>query len=374
MFNVLFIDDDDFMLRALRRLARRLRPDWQFFSAADATVWRSAVSPQIKLDLVICDYLMPQINGDKVLSEVAQEYPGAVRALLTGDTTEDVVCSASKIAHFVLSKPFNERDFLDLFQSVEQTHRLPVSAQVREMLGNSALLMPLPAVVKKVHDVLLNERSEATDIVDIIQHEPLITARLLQLANSAFMGFSRSTASLDEAIKRLGTKLTSAVITAIALEQAIKPMLDFDRHRQINDAAFDTAVQSRLICRALGYKQDVQEELFVAALLSAIGALITATEQWRQQYSADYADWPALKLQVVVSAFMLTLWGYTESLRHTVLQSAEPDLQRPGDNQAVLLFLARQCAQNNGKIPEAIVNTLPDGVLKQKLSGALFQQ
>lgn len=368
MFNVLFIDDDDFMLRALLRLARRLRPDWQFFTAVDANAWRNLVSPAVKLDLVICDYLMPQLNGDKVLAEMAQLYPGAVRALLTGDTTEDVVCSASKIAHFVLSKPFNERDILQLFHSVELTHSLPVSADVRDMLGNSALLMPLPSVVKKVRDVLLNEQSEAADIVDVIQHEPLITARILQLANSAFMGFSRSTASLEEAIRRLGVKLTSAVITTIALEQAITPMLDYNKHRQINDAAFDIAVHSRFISRGLGYKQEVQEELFVAALLSAIGALITATDQWRQQYSDFYADGPAVKLEVVVSAFMLTLWGYSESICQTVLWSAGPDFSSAEGNNALLLFLSRQRKENGGVIPPEILNMLPDVNFRQKLA------
>ncbi|SNY60315.1 HD-like signal output (HDOD) domain, no enzymatic activity [Arsukibacterium tuosuense] len=368
MFNVLFIDDDDFMLRALLRLAKRLRPDWQFFTAADANAWHNALNPTTKLDLVICDYLMPQVNGDKVLAEIAQSYPGAVRALLTGDTTEDVVCNASKIAHFVLSKPFNERDILQLFQSVELTHRLPVSADVREMLGNSALLMPLPSVVKKVQDVLLNDHSEAADIVDIIQHEPLITARILQLANSAFMGFSRSTASLEESIRRLGMKLTSAVITSIALEQAITPMLEYDKHRKINDAAFDTAMHSRLICRGLGYKQEVQEELFVAALLSAIGALITATDQWRRQYSEVYADWPAVKLEVLVSVFMLTLWGYTESLCQTVLWSAEPDFSSAKGNNALLLFLSRQRKEHTGAIPGEILNMLPDTSFRQKLA------
>ncbi|MBU2071584.1 MAG: HDOD domain-containing protein [Gammaproteobacteria bacterium] len=368
MFNVLFIDDDDFMLRALLRLARRLRPNWQFFTAIDATSWRNAVSASTKLDLVICDYLMPLVNGDKVLAEVAQSYPGAVRALLTGDTTEEVVCSASKIAHFVLSKPFNERDILQLFQSVELTHSLPVSAEVREMLGNSALLMPLPSVVKKVRDVLLNEQFEPADIVDIVQHEPLITARILQLANSAFMGFSRTTASLEEAIKRLGVKLTSAVITSIALEQTLAPSLDQDTHRKINGLAFDVALNCRVLSRKLGYKQDAQDELFVAALMTAIGALITATKQWQNKYSDSYANWPPGKLHAVVSAFMLTLWGYSESLRQTVLLSTDPDFNNVEGNLALLLFLARQRQINNGVIPIEVLNRLPDLAFKQLVS------
>ena len=368
MFNVLFIDDDDFMLRALLRLAKRLRPDWCFMTSSQARGWQDDIGSQSKLDLVICDYLMPQLNGDRVLADVADYYPGAVRALLTGDTTEEVVCNASKIAHFVLSKPFNERDILQLFLSVESTHALPVSTEVREMLGNSALLMPLPSVVKKVRDVLLNEQFEPADIVDVIQHDPLIAARILQLANSAFMGFSRTTVSLEEAINRLGVKLTTAIITSIAFEQASAALIDKSTHRKINDDAFELAVNSRQLSRKLGYKQEAQEELFIAALLSAIGGLITATQQWQERYCEQYAHWQPAKLHVVISAFMLTLWGYTESLRQTVLSSADPDFANTEGNLALLLFLARQRQINNGLIPIEVLNKLTDLTFKQLIS------
>ncbi|MBU2112298.1 MAG: HDOD domain-containing protein [Gammaproteobacteria bacterium] len=368
MFNVLFIDDDDFMLRALLRLAKRLRPDWCFMTSSQARGWQDDIGSQSKLDLVICDYLMPQLNGDRVLADVADFYPGAVRALLTGDTTEEVVCNASKIAHFVLCKPFNERDILQLFMSVELTHALPVSTEVREMLGNSALLMPLPSVVKKVRDVLLNEQFEPADIVDVIQHDPVITARILQLANSAFMGFSRTTVSLEEAINRLGVKLTTAIITSIAFEQASAALIDKNTHRKINDDAFELAVNSRQLSRKLGYKQEAQEELFVAALLTAIGALITATPQWQEKYRDLYSDWPPIKRDLVVSAFMLTLWGYADSLRQTVLSSAAPDFSEPEGNLALVLFLARQRLANNGVIPTEVLNRLPDLPYRQLLS------
>lgn len=368
MFNVLFIDDDDFMLRALLRLAKRLRPDWQFFSQSDAMHWRDATQADIKLDLVVCDYLMPQLNGDKVLAEAAAVHPGAIRVLLTGDTTEDVVCNASNVAHFVLSKPFNELDILQVFQSVELSHALPVSAEVRQMLCGSALLLPLPAVVKQVSKILQDEDAESADIAAVIEHEPLIVARLLQLANSAFMGFSRPTLSLGEAIRRLGVKLTSAVIASISIEQASTPMLDQFTHKKINDDAFALAINTRPICKALGCRQDVQEELFMAALLSAVGALITATNKWKQEYATAYASWSAAKLEAVVSAFMLTLWGYTDAVRYAVLWSAEPDFQYSGANHALLLYLARQRKDNAGKLPAKVLAQLPDQALQQKLA------
>ncbi len=368
MFSVLFIDDDDFMLRALLRLARRLRPNWEFYSCQDATVWSNAVAANVKIDLVVCDYLMPQIHGDKVLAEVALLQPEAIRTLLTGDTTENVICDSGKIAHFVLSKPFNEGDFLQLFTCVELVHALPVSANTRAMLGSSALLLPLPDIVRKLKTLLHDEHCNAMDIVELVQHEPLIVAKLIQLANSSYMGFSRATLSLEEAIKRLGIKLTDAVITSIAMEHASEAMLEHELHRKINDAAYNVANQSQQLCALLNCNQDVKDELFVAALLSVIGQLITSTQQWQQKFAADYTSWSELTLRSVVSAYMLTLWGYNEKLVQAVLLSSAPDFSYTDDNLPLLLYLARQRAENNGRLPQSTVSALPDELIRQKLS------
>lgn len=367
MFNVLFVDDDSFMLRALFRLAKRLRPDWQFFLEENCLNWAQSVSDGKRLDLVVCDYLMPSCNGDKVLADVANVHPGAIRVLLTGDTTEDVVCNAGSVAHFVLSKPFNEQDILKLFMTVEQVNQLPVSAHTRAMLCSSALLLPLPAVVREVHKLLANENTQATDIAELIQHEPVITARLLQLANSAFMGFTRQTLSLEEAIKRLGVKLTAAVITALSIGRESSSILAPELHQQINNDAFDIAINIRTLSKALACKTPMQEQLFIAALLSAIGGLISATAVWQQRYAANYVDWPVEKLHAVVSAFMLTIWGYSEDVIQTVLQSASPDFSVIADNYPLFLYLAREQKIQGGKISNSTLQRLPNEKLKDVL-------
>uniref|UniRef100_A0A486XI34 Response regulator n=1 Tax=Rheinheimera sp. BAL341 TaxID=1708203 RepID=A0A486XI34_9GAMM len=368
MFNVLFIDDDNFMLRALVRLARRLRPDWRFWAEEDASCWARAVDADVSFDLVICDYLMPTVNGDKVLAEVAEAHPAAIRALLTGDISEDVICSSAKIAHFVLSKPFNEHDILQLFKCVELAQALPVSREAKAMLGSSALLMPLPDIVKKVQAVLQDENCDAADIVNAVQREPLLAAKLLQLANSAFMGFSRSTLSLEEAIKRLGLKLTAAVITSIAMEQASIDMLDSALHSKISTLGLEVANCARQLCNTLGFSRDIQDELFVTALLSVIGQLITSSRQWQQEYATHYRDWSSAKLESVVSSYMLTLWGYSEKIIQAVYHSAAPDFSCSEDNFALLLYLARQQAVNQGPLPVTVVHSLSDGVFKDILS------
>ena len=370
MCNVLFIDDDNFMLRALSRLARRLRPDWHFWTEDDCLNWSKSLTANIKLDLVFCDYLMPACNGDKVLMNVALTHPGAVRVLLTGDTTENVVCNISRFDHFVVSKPFQEHDIEKVFHALERINMLPVSSAVKGMLCGSALLLPLPTVVRKINALLLNDEIDISDIVAIIEHEPVIAARILQLANSAFFGFPRTTHSLEEAVRRLGIKLTGAVVTSIAIDESSAPLLDPKLHRMINDEAFEVAMNTRPLCKTLGYNRSLQDELFAIALLSAIGELVMATDKWQGTYAEAFVSWSKTKIQAVISAFMLTIWGCSESVCNTLLWSYEPDFRYANDNFALILFLARNRANNGGQLPEEVLRLLPDESFRVKIANA----
>ena len=102
MVTVLFIDDDDFMLRALRRLAQRLRPDWNFITVDDGSSWQHEIDATRPPHLVVCDYLMPKMNGDKVLAEVMNAYPTSIRAMLTGDATIEVIKGLGDESHFIV--------------------------------------------------------------------------------------------------------------------------------------------------------------------------------------------------------------------------------------------------------------------------------
>ncbi|CAM5215773.1 hypothetical protein [Alishewanella longhuensis] len=81
-FRVLFIDDDAFMLKALLRTAKRLRPHWLFYGCEQAKDWVSLAEEIAPLDMIICDYQMPEINGEQVLRQATISYPAAVRVLL----------------------------------------------------------------------------------------------------------------------------------------------------------------------------------------------------------------------------------------------------------------------------------------------------
>ena len=66
-----FIDDDDLMLKAIRRTAKRLFPDWQVSLIEAPKEWQAKIDTAPSPDIVFCDYRMPQMSGAEILKSVA---------------------------------------------------------------------------------------------------------------------------------------------------------------------------------------------------------------------------------------------------------------------------------------------------------------
>jgi HD-like signal output (HDOD) protein len=136
-------------------------------------------------------------------------------------------------------------------------------------------LPAFPEVVRRLQVALISDRTTIKDIVGIIGSEPVLSARLMQMANSAALNPGGTpVASLNNAINRMGFNLVRTVATAFALRQlsrnstlgAIRPDLE-GVWKSSNDVA---AICYAVGKRAFGRQPD---EAMMAGLLHSIGRL-----------------------------------------------------------------------------------------------------
>ena len=66
-------------------------------------------------------------------------------------------------------------------------------------------LQPLPGSIAKLVTLLSGTETDVTEITQCISLDPMLTAKLLRAANSAFSGASVEITSVNEAVSRLGT-------------------------------------------------------------------------------------------------------------------------------------------------------------------------
>ncbi len=79
---ILIVDDEELVTRSLRNLFL-LQSDYEVITHTSASDALSAVR-NLPIDLVITDYLMPEMDGITFLSRLREMQPQTIRVLLTG--------------------------------------------------------------------------------------------------------------------------------------------------------------------------------------------------------------------------------------------------------------------------------------------------
>ena len=112
--NILVVDDDEMVRRALERA---LRPTGHRILSANGGAKALELLGQNEIIAVISDYLMPEMTGLDLMREVKRLYPGCVKIIITGFMPERVAeaLAAGEIDRF-MTKPWEN---VELRQALE---------------------------------------------------------------------------------------------------------------------------------------------------------------------------------------------------------------------------------------------------------------
>ncbi|ENE9183212.1 cheVAW transcriptional regulator CheP [Campylobacter jejuni] len=92
------------------------------------------------------------------------------------------------------------------------------------LLKSVEVLPPLPDTVSKLRKYVseANSNIETMKVAEIISSDPLMTAKLLQLANSPYYGFTREIATINQVITLLGVGNIINIVTADSIKDSFK--------------------------------------------------------------------------------------------------------------------------------------------------------
>ena len=121
---ILFVDDEDVILEALKEQLKRLFGHEYFYEAASNAdeaweILEDLMLQGVEVLIIVSDWLMPGMKGDEFLVQVHQKYPNIVKVLLTGQADEAAIAHARSAANLYrcLYKPWTEQELVSTIRS-----------------------------------------------------------------------------------------------------------------------------------------------------------------------------------------------------------------------------------------------------------------
>jgi putative nucleotidyltransferase with HDIG domain len=134
-------------------------------------------------------------------------------------------------------------------------------------------LPPGPRILSKLLVLLSEADGHASQIVELIEYDPALTAKVLQHCNNAAFGMARSIGNLDEAVAQTGFNAIYRMVAMVIGEDLLSAAQGGYGMcvGQLWEHSVTTAIAARVIAQKLGSEENLA---FTAALLHDIGKLV----------------------------------------------------------------------------------------------------
>ena len=155
---------------------------------------------------------------------------------------------------------------------------------VEKIKGGSLVLPTLPEIALKIRETADDPEVNLLAMADVIAQDPALSARMVKVANSAFMGRSVKVETLNQAVTRIGLRQIKNIATAIAMEQLFVSKNELVRDymaktwAQTVDVACASMATMQFWLKKNKHKSLNIDTLTLVALVHTIGVLPILTE------------------------------------------------------------------------------------------------
>ena len=141
---------------------------------------------------------------------------------------------------------------------------------INDVAAGKVELPTIPRIVQQVASALRDENADARKIGQALAQDPVLSAKVLRLANSSFFGGQRSMASIDAAVALIGTQALGRLVLAGGVAGTFGAVPGIDLPTFWRDSLI-TATAAQKLAPRLGAEV---EEAYVSGLLHGTGHLI----------------------------------------------------------------------------------------------------
>jgi HD-like signal output (HDOD) protein/ActR/RegA family two-component response regulator len=316
----LFVGDEPLLRDICEPLTEKLQGRYRIYKASTSEHAIAFVRQQ-RFDVVVTDLTAPEADGLQFLSQVVFHQPDCPRIMIASEA-DRVKIACLLVGHRYFSKPCDVDALRDLLLRLASFRDVVCNDKIRRLIGGLGSLPGPPETFLKLEKLLESRAAPLQEVAELVEQDPVLTAKLLQIVNSAHIGSSTRVFSVITAVQMLGL----GMVRVLAL--GLHTFTAYNRRAGKNpppsdlwDHSLRVATNARRIARANRFAHAVCERAFLAGLLHDVGRIVvhaSAPQECAeiqelvrrceipsviaeaQRFAATYAD---------IGAYLLALWG-----------------------------------------------------------------
>lgn len=342
----LFVGDEPLLHHVCGPLSRALQGKYLILSARTSDEAITLIRQQ-RFAVVASDFNTPGIDGLNFLSQVVFHQPDCPRIIIA-DEADRLKVACLLVGHRYFSKPCDIGALHDLLVRLASFRDIVCNDKIRRVIGGLGSLPAPPETFLKLEQLLASRTASLQEVADLVEQDPVLTAKILQIVNSAHIGAATRIFSVIQAVQMLGL----AMVRILAL--GLHTFTAYNRRAgkaaappDLWDHSLRVATNARRIARAHRFPHVTCERAFLAGLLHDVGRIVVHASAPRecaevtqlarqceipsviaeaQRFAATYAD---------IGAYLLALWGIDEETTAIVQHQERLDSFTGEDASAV---------------------------------------
>jgi HD-like signal output (HDOD) protein len=299
-------------------MLRAQRHEWEmaFAPGGEAALALMEASP---FDVIVSDMWMPGMDGARLLARVREQYPQVVRIVLSGQTELSTALRVVPVAHQFLAKPCDAGTLRVAVERACHLKGLLNDDSIRRTVGALRDLPSLPRTYDALTQALTNPDASLQKIAGIVEQDVGISAKILQLVNSAFFGLANSITNIEHAVIYLGINTLRSLALSVEIFRVFQPktpLPGFSLERLERHARPAAHIAARLpvpkhladIPMVAGMLHDVGKLILAWKLPDQFKELLTkAAQEHCPVYQVEQREYGFSHAEI--GAYLLGLWG-----------------------------------------------------------------
>ena len=318
---IIFVDDEPNILDGLRRMLRSLRNEYDMHFASDGRE-ALALMEGNRFDVVVSDMRMPGMDGAELFEIIQKNHPHAIRIMLTGQADEQSMLRTVGVVHQFLSKPCDPERLKAILTRTSALQDMLSNGGLKDLISQLGKLPSLPAIYARLQKAIAKPGVDIDEIGQIISQDIAMTAKVMQLVNSAFFGIYSRVDSPSRAVTLLGLDTIKVLVLNLEIFSEIRVSHEVFQIEKLWEHSLLVGRMARAIAAQESDDKEVINCTMFAGTLHDLGKLILLSNRPNQYLrtiklsqaqnltmnEAEQAVFGAS--QSTVGAYLVGLWGF----------------------------------------------------------------